>query len=171
MATQPKVVEPPFFDPVIVADATGSQHSFAWTQYHQSVADRLATLQAGVVDGSDAVAGDIGEYMTASGSGVALATGALATIATITLTAGDWDVTGNVGFTAAAGTHAYFGVGLDGLDTLTTATFPTTAINQSMNTSTRRYNVTGSTAVHLVAQAVFTATVTASGTVSARRMR
>ncbi|HEY2616155.1 MAG TPA: hypothetical protein VGI78_02345 [Acetobacteraceae bacterium] len=163
---------PPFLDTPITSD---NRFSTAWNQHMVDISNTLASLTArmgvGVTDGSDATAGQIGEYMTATGSGVALATGVLATIATITLTAGDWDVTGNVGFTAAAGTHAYFGVGIDGMDTLTTATFPAAAMNQSMNASVRRYSVTASTAVNLVAQASFTSTVTASGTIRARRMR
>ena len=68
MASAPQVVQPPFYDPPIVDYATGQQHSQAWTEYHQSVADQLASLAAtmranqGVTDGSDAAAGQIDEY-------------------------------------------------------------------------------------------------------------
>jgi hypothetical protein len=51
----------------------------------------IASGGTGVTDGSDAAAGIIGEFMSASGSG-GLTSAAPADRATLTLTAGDWDV-------------------------------------------------------------------------------
>ena len=39
--TTAKVVDPPFYDQPIVDAASGQQHSQAWTEYHQSVADQV----------------------------------------------------------------------------------------------------------------------------------
>ena len=168
-----KLVDPPFYDAPIVDNEAGQQHSQAWTEYHQSVADQINSLAAntGVTDGSDAAAGQIGEYLTATAS-VALATSmAVANIVSINLTAGDWDVTGNCVFHAGSGTHSFFGCGIGGLDTYTAATFPTTALDMGINAALTRQSVTAATTVWLVAQAGFTGSVTAVGTIRARRVR
>jgi hypothetical protein len=173
MATPPGVrIDPPFLAAVTGADTRTTTQP--WSEYHQSVEDRLQAIWSkfqGVTDGSDAAAGQIGEYLTASGSGIGLANNVVTTVATLSLTAGDWDVTGNVNFNAAAGTHTFFAAGIGSVDTLFTATFPTTAMGQAMSTATRRYNVTVATAVTLVAEVGTTSSATASGTISARRAR
>jgi hypothetical protein len=176
MATAPiKIVDPPFYDAPIVDDAAGQQHSQAWTEYHQAVADQInkmaATLGVGVTDGSDAVAGKVGEYMTATASGIALVNNTPINVVSLSLTAGDWDVAGNAQFSTGSGQHSDFGVGLDGIDTLIAATFPTTTLTQGMNAALRRYNVTATTTVWLMAVAGFVGSVTASGTIRARRVR
>jgi hypothetical protein len=59
----------------------------------------------GTTAADNASSGIVGEYISTSVNGVAAgATGVLANIATISLTAGDWDVTG--GFNAVTGTDA-----------------------------------------------------------------
>ena len=151
----------------------------AWANYYQrindwlsSVSKTLAQIRKGVTDGSEAAAGDIGEYMSATSGIVSLANTVTANLATLNLTAGDWDVTGAVTFSASAGTHLSFGIGIGSTgDAVTQATFPTTAINQAMVTAVQRYNVTGTTAVTLQAQAAFSGTVSAAGLIRARRMR
>jgi hypothetical protein len=167
-----RVLDPPNDSNPI--DPETGQHTDVWTMYHQAVADRLAVLAVstiGVVDGSDADAGHLGEYMTASASGIGLTSNVAANIVSLDLTAGDWDVSGNVAFSAGAGTHTLFAAGIDSLDTQTMGTFPTGAVTQGISTSTRRYNGTATVTVWLVALASFSSTVTASGTIRARRMR
>lgn len=54
---------------------------------------------AGVTTNSNAAAGAIGEFISSTvlaGSGIALATNTATNITTISLTAGDWDVSGNL---------------------------------------------------------------------------
>lgn len=186
--TTAKVVDPPVFDPPIAA--SGQQHSQAWTEYHQQVADQLqnqltqinaltsqlstltGTMGQGVTDGSDAAAGDIGEYLTATSGTVSLANAVLTNIVSIDLTAGDWDVSGTVGFSAGSGTHTLFGAGIgSGLDAVITATFPSAAMSMALPTSVHRYNVTATTTVWLVAEVGFTGSCTAQGIIRARRMR
>jgi hypothetical protein len=171
MPSNPRTVEPPFYDPPISNYDSGPKHSQAWTEYHQSVADRLGTIEAGVTDGSDAAPGDAGEYMTNTSAAVGILTGVVTNMAALNLTPGDWDVSGYVLFTAGAGTHIDFGVGIITIDTSITATFPTTAINQVLPTTVHRVNISAATTVWVVARAGFTGTMTATGTINARRMR
>ena len=171
-ATLPRL-QPPANDPPVAAD--GQQHSEAWAGYHQNVADRLdrlpALMRKGVTDGSDAAAGDIGEYLSNTAGAVALSSAVTANIVSLALTAGDWDVSGGVVFSPSAATNSFFGVGVGGLDTYIAATFAAAALNQALNTATRRYNVTAATTVWVVARAVFAGTCTATGSIRARRVR
>lgn len=166
-------ISPPTAEPSAVND--DGHHTPAWTDYHQAISDAVAALPAqmrrGVTDGSDAAAGDVGEYLSATGGAVALTNNALANVVSLSLTAGDWDVEGNVGFNAGSGTHTFFGAGIGGLDTFSSATFPSVALFMGITTATRRYNVTATTTVWVVAEAVFTGTMTATGSVRARRAR
>ena len=73
---------------------------------------------SGVTDGNDAAAGQVGEYVTASGSGVGLANGTPANVATLTLAAGDWDVSGNAQFVATGVAGRVTAEGLDGVGRL-----------------------------------------------------
>jgi hypothetical protein len=172
MATAPRLIEPPFYDPPIADFASGQQHSQAWTEYHQAVADRLAAItDAGVTDGSEATPGDVGEYMATTGSAVGLVTNTATNLASLNLTPGDWDVSGSVVFAAGAGTHSYFGVGISGVDIVDFATYPAGAINQGMIANPRRMNITTATTVWIMAQAGFTGTMTAAGSISGRRAR
>jgi hypothetical protein len=181
--TFPPHPQPPTNDPPIAA--AGNQHSEAWTGYFQHVADalgnnttaltslttRVDALQHGVTDGSNAAAGDVGEYLSNTSGAVSLTSAATANVVSLALPAGDWDVAGSVVFSPSAGTNSFFGAGMGGLDVYLAATFSAGALNQALNTSTRRYNVTAATTVWVVARAVFTGTGTATGAVRARRMR
>jgi len=171
MPSNPRTVEPPFYDPPIADYASGAKHSQAWTEYHQAVADRLGTIEAGVTDGSNAQPGDVGEYMTATGSAVGLVNAVVTNLASLALTPGDWDVSGSVTFNASAGTHSFFGVGISTIDNGSFATYPTGAFTQTMPTTVHRFNVSAGTTVWVVGQAAFTGTVFATGTINARRMR
>jgi hypothetical protein len=88
--------------------ATGNFYSFVvtWYNFFAALATYVTTgpitapLQ-GVTDGSNAAAGNVGEYISSIvpfGSGVSLSSGTSTQLATITLSAGDWDVTGEVYF-------------------------------------------------------------------------
>lgn len=55
----------------------------------------------GVTNGSNAAAGSVGEYVTASPTGISLTTGTTINLTSISLTAGDWDVSGAVEFSPA----------------------------------------------------------------------
>jgi hypothetical protein len=162
-------------DEPVVQYESGQQHSRAWTDYFQTMTDKINEIASrvnAVTDGSDAAAGAVGEFMTASNT-VALSNNVTASVASVTLTAGDWHVWGFVTFTLTSTTSNHYAVGIDG--TLTTnilATIPSGSGSWGLPTAMVRLNLTTSTAVHVDALAGFSAgTVSATGTISARRMR
>ena len=156
------------------------RHSQAWSAWYQQVSDQMTTLQArwGVTDGSDAAAGQIGEYLSASGSGVGLANGSPANVATLALTAGDWDVSGNVQFVATgvltrvtAGVSTVSG-DYNSWSTTVSGTLGSGSSQQIGNGGPVRVIVGTPTTAYLVAATTFTSGgVTADGTIWARRMR
>jgi hypothetical protein len=151
---------------------TSGQHTQAWSGYFRSMSDALSQIGRGVTDGSDAAAGQVGEYMTASASGIALVNNVPINVVSLDLPAGDWDVTGNAQISSPGGTRNIFGAGLDGIDTQIAATFPTTGTTvNGINAALRRYNVTAATTVWLQALGSFSGSATASGSIRARRMR
>lgn len=140
----------------------------------------------GVTTNSNAATGSVGEYVSATvavGSAVALVSATPKTVTSISLTAGDWDVSGLVEF-ATAGTTTTSAVG-GGIST-TTNTFPaaddpslftfqgTFAVNAStrMPCGATRISISTTTTVYLIASCTFgSSTCSAYGTIRARRMR
>jgi len=174
-------LQPPANDPPL--QEAGGQHSQAWSGYFQNVADELTRQAAkrGVVDGSDATAGQVGEYLTAAGGAVGLSSNVPADIVAMVLTPGDWDVSG----------QAQFGMSLGVLEArcwvgLTSATVHTPgasvivlvggttllATNTQLMAGPVRFSVSAATNVYLGGLARFTAgSASAGGVISARRMR
>ncbi len=171
MPSNPRTVEPPFYDPPIANYDSGPKHSQAWTEYHQAVADRLGTIEQGITDGSNAAAGDVGEYMTATSGAVGLTNNVVTNLAALNLTPGDWDVSGYVLFQGGPGTHSSYAVGIITIDVNLTATFPATAVDQLISTAMHRINLSAPLTVWVVGRAAFTGTMTATGTINARRAR
>lgn len=132
---------------------------------------------------NNAAAGIIGEYVTNSASSIALTNGVAATIASISLTAGDWEVWGNVLFVPAAGTTVS-GLGV-GSNTVAATMPPTgdlsrqdltltyqTGVGQALSVGRNRYLLSGPATVYLVCIQTFgVSTMTGGGNISARRMR
>ncbi|WBG90012.1 hypothetical protein N5580_13035 [Pantoea piersonii] len=131
----------------------------------------------GVTDGSGAAAGDIGEYLSASASSVALTTATAVNVTSLTLTAGDWDIHGTVEYTASGNIIT----NIIGGFTTTSATLPAFP-NRYRNPSAaavdttavavpyQRLLITTSTVLYLVVQASFASgAVSASGVIRARR--
>ena len=141
----------------------------------------------------DAAAGEIGEVKTttvATASSVSITTATAKDVATLSLTPGDWDVWGQVDrnwsgttativstcISAAADTMSTqpggSGIGTDPLAT-DTATFGTTLTGiKSQRCGPVRVSISADTTLHLVAKDTFSAgTVTAFGTITARRVR
>src|SRR6185295_4303071 len=184
---------PPVNAPLMSPDR--EQHSQAWTEYHQDTADALARLpgqvltqaRQGVADGSDAVAGDVGEYLTASravGAPLALGTGTPADVVSLPLTAGDWEAWGTVGFVPAGGTvvrsvEAWVNTvaatqPADGMLQLIqfSATGAPAGGTQILLAPPRRISLAAAGTAHLSAIAGFTtSTLGAYGAIVARRVR
>lgn len=168
--------------------------SSAWGAHLEDQADSInqigsvvAQIGVGVVDGSQATAGDVGEVMAvaiASGSAVALATGAAKTVASLSLTAGDWDVWGTVGFKPTATTSfrsAGGGLSLtpalvpdmsSGCGSIVAYSAQVPAASFGFAVGVLQVNVAATTVVYLSAYAAFTAsTCGAYGFMRARRVR
>lgn len=143
---------------------------------------------AATATNDNAAAGTVGEFVSASiafGSAVSLVSATTKTITSISLTAGDWDVTGMVGFNGAATTLV---TAFDAGVSLVNNTLPgttdhifwgfasgTAAFAQypsSFTVPRLRVSVSVTTTVYLVADATFTvSTCTAFGKIEARRIR
>lgn len=141
--------------------------------------NQIAASKKGVIDASSAAAGEEGEYLSATATSVAMASNATAyTITSLTLTPGDWDVSGVVQILGTsnlgqvAGCLSTTAAGMSG--------FPYTARIQGvaalgpydMPLPLVRYNITSNTIIYLVALATFTSgSATGSGLIRARRVR
>jgi hypothetical protein len=144
----------------------------------------------GVVDGSAASAGQIGEFLTASGAGGINNNTNVANVASIALTAGDWDVWGFVEdtCTGSSGTSVVFWAGCVSTTSLSIdapsrqsfygAGYFGVSSSIRSDVPVRRISVATTTTVYLVSQtSVITAggisaiTATSNCTIYARRKR
>jgi hypothetical protein len=116
--------------------ATGNFYSFVptWYNFFAALASYIGAgpigpvALVGVTDGSNAAAGNVGEYISSIvpfGSGVSLSSGTSTQLATITLSAGDWDVSGEVYFSFPGTRTTTFYVGA--ISTSNASAFPGTS--------------------------------------------
>ena len=139
----------------------------------------------GTTTNNNANAGSVGEFPTPTNlTGVSLTTATPANVSSITLTAGDWEVSGTIVFLPAGSTavtqiqgglnavSATLPAITSGQLTLLQSTAFTTGGNESIPAPTARYSLASPTTIYLVAQAQFgTSTMTANGYIHARRVR
>lgn len=139
----------------------------------------------GTTTNNNANAGSVGEYLnqiTASGSAVALTTATQHNIATITLTAGDWDVGGTICFSFGAGTtiawtrscvnNSSASITQDYKTTSITTPITGGTIDTSFAVPTTRWSVSTTTQIWLVTQTSFSvSTLSGYGNLWARRAR
>lgn len=148
-----------------------------------------ADTVSGVTTISNAAAGLIGEQISsalAAGSAISLTTGVTANVTSITLTPGDWEVSGAVIFTPAGTTTVTTvsasasivsatlpsAVDTNGYPTVAIAATLATGVVQRLGITPYRVNVATNTAVYLLAYANFgVSTMTANGVIRARRVR
>ena len=147
----------------------------------------------GTATNNNAAVGQIGEFVTAtvaSGAAVALTTAVAANVTSISLTAGDWDISAQVDHLIAATTSVTQlnasisltsatlsgqpgGAGL-GTDATAVSSFAAMvpAANITQGVALVRLSVAATTTVFLVVQDMFTlSTISAFGTIRARRVR
>jgi hypothetical protein len=144
----------------------------------------------GTTTNDAASAGRIGEYVSSSvvvGSAIALTNITAATITSISLTAGDWDVTGTVLWNGGATTLVVFAnaslslvANFDASNgVVASAGYPSggSAIFASANPTSLsvppvRFSLSATTTIYLVSYCAFTtSTMSAYGTIHARRVR
>lgn len=147
----------------------------------------IATFSSGIAGTTTttaAAAGIIGESISATiavGSAVTFTTATAMNVATITLTAGDWDVEGNVNYsetsstvssrTASIGTTSAT-LATDGSEVECGVQSTLVTEKNSITLPRKIIRVSSSTPVYLVAQCTFSAgTAVCYGTISARRVR
>jgi hypothetical protein len=136
----------------------------------------------GTTTNNNANAGSVGEFPTPTNlTGVSLSTGVAANVSSISLTAGDWEVSGSIQFVPAATTTVQV---ITGGVTSSSATLPTSAaltlIQSTLATGAlevipvpvQRFSLASTTTVYMVAQATFgVSTMTAGGFLHVRRVR
>jgi hypothetical protein len=178
---------------VPLADATryavrfDTAQTLTGTQQTQARMNISASNAVGVTDGSNATPGNIGEYISAtlaSGSAITVITSAFNDITTISLTAGDWDVEGNIEMTNTGGPTV---TAMLGWVNSVSATLPaglgteggfiqwrgSTTGNIGASTGARRFNLSSTTTIYLSCNATFTGGTNAKayGLIRARRVR
>ena len=141
----------------------------------------------GITNGSGAAAGVVGEFMSssiASGSAVSLTTGVTANVTSLSLTAGDWNCSGNINFYPAGGTTPS---AVAGWISATSAAIPTRPNggsftersvamtiggNESISVGQLAINISSTTTIYLEAYGGFSgSTMTAGGYIGCRRVR
>lgn len=135
----------------------------------------------GTTTNDNAVAGKVGELISsviAIGSALSLTTATNLDVTSISLTAGDWTVWGNVNFNFSVGGQSIFCWA-----NTTSVTAPDTSLitglriafsggSSGVNIPTRRFSLSATTTLYLTAQAGFSSgTATACGGIYARRAR
>lgn len=149
-----------------------------------SVTFTSTTGIVGTTTNNNAAAGSVGEFVSSSiaqGSAVSLTTGATTNITSISLTAGDWDVWGNV-WIASSSTFTLLIAAIN----TTSATLPTAPGNgayvqynltftsagaDGVFVGQARLSLSGTTTVYLMTQCSFASTANGFGFIGARRVR
>jgi len=169
-------------------DANSMIQSAQWLQYFTQLAVPVPNI--GTTTNDNAAAGIVGEYKedsVASSSAVPLTSDLTAPVASLSLSAGDWDVSGAVNFNM--GTTTQYGVITAAISTSAAAMpslpdssaaamiFPTLAVAGAIGTPNiitgmKRISLAMTTTVYLVTNDYFTtSTCAAFGTIRARRVR
>lgn len=134
----------------------------------------------GVTNGATAGAGQIGQVLQSTGSAVSITSSTLTNCTSLNLTAGDWDVWGNVAFAPGASTALTLGIA--GLST-TSVTLPSTSnysewanagtvnFGQTASMPMQVFNVASTTTVYAVAETGFASgSATMNCVINARRI-
>lgn len=156
----------------------------------QSLSEKLrikangGVIAKGTITNDNAASGFIGEFVSStisSGSALSLTTATSTDITSISLTAGDWDVSGVINFTTTGASSSDFKSGSNSTSATfggenTYANLPLVATGLSdiltQNVPTTRYSLSSTTTIYLIASASFTVgSISAYGTIKARRIR
>jgi len=132
--------------------------------------------------GSAAGVGELGEItqsLVDVGNAVSLTTATGANVTSVSLTAGEWDVDGNVNFGASSATITAMAAAIhttsatlptDGSECSSGVRVTTTSITDTITLPRKRISISSPTTIYLVAKATFSAgTMTGYGTITARR--
>jgi collagen type I alpha len=163
-----------------IIDANLSGAPIAVTPALSDSSTKVATtafVRTGVTDGSSAPAGYVGEVLSATGTGIAVGASAVTAIATITLTAGDWDLWGGLsisGGSSGGPVQAYL-YPISGGNSFTPLLCASNIIQTNgfafMTVGPACISLTGSQAYYLNCGNGSAAGLTCGGTITARRRR
>lgn len=136
----------------------------------------------GTTAADNAGSGKVGEFISSNiafASAISISNATFTNLTSITLSAGDWDVWGNIYFIPSGGGASNIICGIS----TTTATIPDASLISQLVTTTaimtnmgfiapqQRINVSGSTPVYIVGYSAFFSTCTMCGGIYARRVR
>jgi len=173
----------------VLLDASASNKSINYRLTMPSIAFSSTSGIIGTTTNDSAAAGSVGEFVSATTSfaaPVSLTTDTAADIASISLTAGDWDVWGNVAFLGNAATLVQYQTGWvsstsatnPGRDSVTQQVFSAAGVaifaaaDSSFNVQQRRISIASTTTIYLSAQSGFSVNSTSGyGNIFARRVR
>lgn len=140
--------------------------------------NQIVASRKGVTDATSAPGGEIGEVLSVTGTSTSLTTSTIASLCSMVLTPGDWEVSACITCTSSAGMTSLTA----GTNTSNSAISPfpdrlqlitaITAGTQAIPSTRRRYNVSANTTVYLNISAGFSSgTASAQGYLEARRIR
>jgi hypothetical protein len=171
-----------FSTPPAVGNVTPNNGTFAVLTATNNFIPSQTNGIVGTTTNNNANAGSVGEYVSNTTSGTALTTGIAVNATSVSLTAGDWDVTGVANFSfGASSVVTALNVGISttsatfsGLGTFTTFSIqqPATGQGETFSTPPVRVSLSSTTTVYVPAFANFTvSTGSVSGFIRARRVR
>ncbi|QUN42426.1 hypothetical protein KEH56_24295 [Burkholderia cenocepacia] len=168
-------------DNTVIGATTASTGAFTTLSATGLITPSSTAGIKGTSTSDNANAGSVGEYQTATSASTAITTGTTTNIVSLTLSAGDWDVSGVVNYVPAAGTTAtvsYTGIStssgaLQSIGSITQYPFTAPAgMQQTIPTPTVRVSVSATTTVYVVANIAFSGgTCNTLGFIRARRVR
>lgn len=167
--------------PPAIGGTAANSGKFTTLQATSTITPSSTAGIVGTTTNDNANAGSVGEFVSNSSSGVSLTSGTPSNITSISLTAGDWDVSGAAQLIGSGVTSAGFmGAGIS----TTSATFGSVGslnvLQFTMSSPTAnhlptpifRVSIASTTTVFLVGQAAWSGgTFTANGFIRARRVR
>jgi hypothetical protein len=180
--TSPSLTTPTIAGAALSGTFSGTPTFSGATAFTSTITPSTTAGIVGTKTNDNANAGSFGEYVTATGTNVSLTNNVAANVTSISLTAGDWDVSAgcrfNPGVTTTL-TQVTCAVGS------TSATLPaagemwwnfqgsmTTGGTQSGAVPTQRFSLSSTTTVYLIGLSGFgVSTMTVTGTIRARRIR
>lgn len=169
-------------DAIPIGATTPSTGTFTTLSATGTITPSQTNGIVGTTTNNNANAGSVGEYVTATATGVALTTGVVANVTSISLTAGDWDVWGQTAFTGAGGATFVNWVSAINTTSAILPAFPLYAQVNGLTTAAnvivtqlppvQRLSLSATTTVYVMGGVAFGAgTATIGGYISARRRR
>ncbi|MEM5294243.1 hypothetical protein VSR82_07855 [Burkholderia sp. JPY481] len=169
--------------PPAIGGTTAAAGKFTTLQATSTITPSSTAGIVGTTTNDNANAGSVGEYQTNTTSGTSLTTATAANATSISLTAGDWDVSGVIRFNpggSATTSNMTAGISttsatIGALGTFTANLIPFGSVsggNSAVLAPTVRISLSTTTTVYLIGLCVFSAsTMTEDGFIRARRVR